>query len=86
MSAEGFMREALELAAQAAAAGEVPVGAVVVKTWTLDRSGSLTLVGGFTTTFFGTWASAGAADMPAASAMPSATAVCLNLMANSLVC
>jgi tRNA(adenine34) deaminase len=31
MSAEGFMREALELAAQAAAAGEVPVGAVVVK-------------------------------------------------------
>jgi tRNA(adenine34) deaminase len=29
--AENFMREALELAAKAAAAGEVPVGAVVVK-------------------------------------------------------
>ena len=28
---EGFMRAALELAAQAAQAGEVPVGAVVVK-------------------------------------------------------
>jgi len=28
---EGFMREALALAAEAAAAGEVPVGAVVVK-------------------------------------------------------
>ena len=31
MSDEPFMREALALAAQAAAAGEVPVGAVVVK-------------------------------------------------------
>src|SRR5690349_11629545 len=31
MSEERFMREALALAAQAAAAGEVPVGAVVVK-------------------------------------------------------
>jgi len=30
-SDHAFMREALELAAQAAAAGEVPVGAVVVK-------------------------------------------------------
>jgi tRNA(adenine34) deaminase len=30
-TAEGFMREALALAAQAAAVGEVPVGAVVVK-------------------------------------------------------
>jgi tRNA(adenine34) deaminase len=29
--AEAFMRAALELAGQAAAAGEVPVGAVVVK-------------------------------------------------------
>lgn len=31
MSDEEFMREALELAQQAAAAGEVPVGAIVVK-------------------------------------------------------
>ena len=31
MEAEHFMREALALAAQAAAAGEVPVGAVVVR-------------------------------------------------------
>jgi tRNA(adenine34) deaminase len=31
MQAEGFMREALALAAEAAAAGEVPVGALVVK-------------------------------------------------------
>ena len=31
MSDEAFMREALELAAEAARAGEVPVGAVVVK-------------------------------------------------------
>ncbi|MBC8023357.1 MAG: tRNA adenosine(34) deaminase TadA [Burkholderiales bacterium] len=31
MSGERFMREALALAAEAAAAGEVPVGAVVVK-------------------------------------------------------
>jgi tRNA(adenine34) deaminase len=31
MQAEDFMREALALAAQAAAAGEVPVGAVVVR-------------------------------------------------------
>jgi tRNA(adenine34) deaminase len=31
MQAEGFMREALALAAQAASAGEVPVGALVVK-------------------------------------------------------
>jgi tRNA(adenine34) deaminase len=31
MSGEGFMREALALAAEAARAGEVPVGAVVVK-------------------------------------------------------
>ena len=31
MNAEHFMREALALAAQAAAAGEVPVGAVVVR-------------------------------------------------------
>jgi tRNA(adenine34) deaminase len=31
MSDEGFMREALELARQAAAAGEVPVGAIVVQ-------------------------------------------------------
>ena len=31
MSAEAFMREALALAGQAAAAGEVPVGAVVVR-------------------------------------------------------
>ena len=31
MAEDDFMREALALAAQAAAAGEVPVGAVVVK-------------------------------------------------------
>jgi tRNA(adenine34) deaminase len=31
MQAEGFMREALALAAEAASAGEVPVGALVVK-------------------------------------------------------
>ena len=37
---EGFMREALALAANAAAAGEVPVGAVVVKDGTIIGRGA----------------------------------------------
>jgi tRNA(adenine34) deaminase len=39
MSDEAFMREALALAGQAAAAGEVPVGAVVVKDGTVVGRG-----------------------------------------------